>query len=139
LPVVVNESIGLQRKLVIVALAWNALLATFWIVGGGSDGAVIAAMYAAPPILLLALLRHPRAFSFAAAALGLAYAFLVATAFSAWLVLMFSPATLCLLSAALLPWLSSRPAARRRRRTWFLGAMAAAVFASAAALVLLAT
>jgi hypothetical protein len=133
----VNDAIGQQRMLVIVALAWNALLAASWIMGGGTDGAIIAAIVAGPPIVLLALFRHPRALSFAAAALGLIYALLIVTAFSAF-ALVFAPTALCLLSTALLPWLNSEPAVRRRRRLGVFGAIIATVLILAVALVLLA-
>ena len=123
--------------LVIIALSWNALLAASWIMAGGSDGAILAAICAAPPAVLVVLFWHPRALSFAAAAFGLIYGLVIVAAFSAF-ALVFAPAALCLLAAALLPWYRSQPADRRRRRARVMGALAATVLIPAVALVLLA-
>jgi hypothetical protein len=125
-----------QRTLVTVALAWNAVVALMWIVGGGSDGVVLSAMCAAPPVVLLALLRHPRAFTVVAAVLGLLYASLVVSAFA--LAVLFAPAAVCILAAALSPWLSSEPAVQRRRRLSYLWVVPVVVLVPAVVLVLVA-
>jgi hypothetical protein len=124
-----------HRALVIVALFFNTLLLALGLAYGDLETAVGVTVYAAPPVGLLMLERFPLAFRLLAAVLGVVYFSFVA--FFAGGVL-WVPAALTLLTAALLPGLASGAAARRRRRMIYLGAMAGLVLVIAVTLVLLA-
>jgi hypothetical protein len=126
-----------HRALVIVALFFNTLLLALGLGYGDLETAVGVTVYAAPPVGLLMLERFPLAFRLLAAVLGVVYGYFSFVAFFAGGVL-WVPAALTLLTAALLPGLASGAAARRRRRMIYLGAMAGLVLVIAVTLVLLA-
>jgi hypothetical protein len=125
-----------HRALVIVALFFNTLLLALGLAYGDLEIAV-GVVYAAPPVVLLMLERFPLAFRLLAAVLGVVYGYFSVVALFAGGVL-WVPAALALLTAALLPGLAPGAAARRRRRMIYLGAMAGLVLVIAVTLVLLA-
>ncbi|MBE2316056.1 hypothetical protein DVA67_008720 [Solirubrobacter sp. CPCC 204708] len=124
-----------NRALAIGALTLNAALVVLVAAEGATAGDLAYVLVlGCPPVVLLALRRHPLAFRSLAGGLGLLYALWSVLAFFIGGIV-YAPAAALLLWAALLPWMN--PDQRWHRRLWLALAVLSAMLAPIAALSLL--